>query len=395
MGVFEGRYAESESTTGGGFINWSKLGVKKEDFFEIPKRGDMTFDIVPFIMGPENPRVVTGVAKEGDIDYMLDIWVHRNIGPANQAVICLRQSYMQRCPVCEYLEEVKTQFGRDSEQYKALRASRRVVYNLLDADAPAKFQNKIYVFSASHYLFQKELIEKAGHEGKKIGRSYIDFADPKSGKTITCRTSTESSAAGDMIKFKDFEFERREKGFYISDKMIERAFRFDSALNLFTADQIEAILFGQEGQQATENTSRKNRGSSRRPPDEAEAEEYEDSPRHSRGQASEDDSPRSRGRRSEPEEDSEEEAPARGRRSVEADDDPPIRGRGGAEEVEEETPRRGSKSQVEEEPEEQKCPADYKFGVDFEKYDECGECELWEDCAKAHKKLAKSRRSEE
>ena len=33
-----------------------------------------------------------------------------------------------------------------------------------------------------------------------------------------------------------------------------------------------------------------------------------------------------------------------------------------------------------------RCPEGYKFGVDTEKYDECADCDIWDECLEAKRK---------
>ena len=58
------------------------------------------------------------------------------------------------------------------------------------------------------------------------------------------------------------------------------------------------------------------------------------------------------------------------------------------EEEEEEKPksvyRRTSKSEIEKSSKgKNRCPSGYRFGKDYEKYPECDDCDVWEDCMDA------------
>lgn len=199
--------------------------------FFTPKKGRNTIDILPFFVGKNHPDVVKGEIDEGDIDYVLDIWVHRGIGVNNNDVVCLNNNFGESCPICEEIKMMKDQ-GLEKEDYKDLYPKRRVVYNVLDhAD------EKVKIFSVSHYLFAKELqeeVEANNDEGEII------FAHPKIGKTIKFRAVEEEIGKNTFFKFKSFEFvDRKEE---IDEDILNQAITLDEFLNIKSYEQIKSLF---------------------------------------------------------------------------------------------------------------------------------------------------------
>jgi hypothetical protein len=363
MGYFanKGRYDESTSSNNSGFIDWGKAGVQKDDFYKPPKNGTVLIDIVPFFIKSENhPLVRRKKAKIGDLDYVLDIWVHRNVGPGEVDVVCPKRNYGLACPVCDFSEERSQTNGTKDEEYLASRAKRRVIYNVLDVQN----ESGLKVFDVSHFLFEKELIEESKHEGEVQGYSWLDFADPEEGCTIECRTSAEKFGQFETIKFKNFKFREREAGI-ITEKLMKKAVSFDEFLIVYSEEQINEIMYG-DGKV------------------EAEEKDTDSRPGRSIPTITDDD---------------EDEIPVRRRKAVESDDEEetvPRRKKPVVETVEEDTkdeeepapvkrtkPEAKKKSRTVEEEGEMTCPFDHKFGVDADEFDDCDECQIWKECMKA------------
>jgi len=79
----------------GNIINSSKLpeGVK---FFKV-KEGPHTIDILPFPAGITHPK-----AEEGQTIWVLDLFVHQNVGVEEQSYVCPQATWGLPCPVCQY-----------------------------------------------------------------------------------------------------------------------------------------------------------------------------------------------------------------------------------------------------------------------------------------------------
>jgi hypothetical protein len=428
VGIFSSRYQESESSGFPSFIDWGKAHVQKTDFYKPPKSGTMQIDIVPYIIRTTNhPLVAKGKLKVGDLDYVLDIYVHRAIGATNTDVVCLKMNYGKPCPVCELANEKLRTNGSDDEEYKALKPKRRVLYNVLDAVRESDLQ----VFDVSHWFFEKELIDKAKYEGEKIGKAYLDFADPDEGYTIECRTTTEKFNTYDVVKFKDFSFAKRGPNI-ITDEDIEDAVGFDQFLNLMTTEEIERLLYG-DGSDADpvnedENEEEESAPTSRRRRRSSSSDQTEQPPKRTRSRRSVpvEESEETGSSEEEEEEEKEKEPKPTRRKSrskpvpvepepddpdpeeytdaeeaaddFEAEAEEPDTGDDGEDEEEKPArPRRStrknsgsttasrSKAKTESAPKLDKCPHGHKFGVDTDEFDDCDDCEVWQECIAARR----------
>lgn len=347
------RYQKSyDSKDAGGantdVIDWGKVedGVK----FYKPKEGINKLIIVPYIIKTKNhPLVHAGDMEIGDMDYMMDLYVHRRVGPTEKDAICLKLNYGKACPLCDAAKEYR-QKG-DDESYKALKWSRRVYYNVLNA---RKMDAGLMVFSGvSHFLFEKEMIEEArgGAEGEEI----IDFASVDDGCVVKFRGSMDSFGGNEFLRFKSFDFLDREEDLW--DGIEEETVSFDEILILRDTKEMEKLLYDEDEGEPEEEEDEKRKKSSKsrkkKPEPEEEEDDEEKEERLSRKKSS---SKKKRESEDEEEEDEEEEKSSKkssGKKSGS-----------------------GKKKKT-------PCPHGHTFGDDCDTTDECDNCDVWEECSEA------------
>ena len=280
--------------------------------------------IVPFEIKTKNhPLVKSGDAEKGELDYKLEFYVHRNVGPRGDDFVCLSETYGKRCPICEKQKE----YSKDSDEYSALKAQRRVVYNVVDM----RDEQKMKVLSESHFLFEKELIEEARSEARD--GDILGFADPDSPYVISFRATQEKYNGRNFFKYKSFKFTETDIDV---DSLIDDAISLDECLNVLTYEEITAAIEGFDDDIDEED-------------EEQEEQEEQETKRNTRA-----------------------------KRKVEEDDE--------EEEIEEEeNTRKKTKSKKESKNDKfNKCPHGYVFGDDCEAYDECDKCKKWEECEEAY-----------
>jgi len=218
-----------------GILDWGKH--EGEVKFYKPKEGNNKIDIIPYTIASANhPLVKRGTLKVGDLDYTLDIWVHKNIGPSESDAVCLKKNYGKSCPICDQADEYR--MAGKKEEFDAYKAKRRVFYNIRDVMKP---DEGMMVLEQSHFLFEKELIEEAKNSAD--GDGIIDFADPDNGKTVKFRGSATTYQGHAGIEPKNFGFLDRDTP---TTKLVKLAIPFDALLVVHTADQMMALMTGED-----------------------------------------------------------------------------------------------------------------------------------------------------
>jgi hypothetical protein len=314
-----------------GILDFSKIDGDIK-FYKI-KEGVNKIDIIPYVMASKNnPIVHSGDFKVGQEAYVLDIWVHKSIGPAEADVVCPKKNYGKVCPICEQASDY--QKAGKKEEMEALQAKRRVFYNIMDAMKP---EDGLQVLEQSHWKFEKELVEAARAE-EELAR----FFDPENGVTVKFRGSPGTFKGRASMEPKGFGFVERKESIA---KLVKKAISFDDLLTVPTSDECFALMNGV---------------------DEDDNEDEEDeAPAKSKKKRDDDDE--------------DEDVPVRNKKPPVEDDD------------EDEAPPRKSKKDEEEEeappPKKAKgeCPFGHKFGDDNDTTKDCDKCpkDTWRACAKA------------
>lgn len=366
---------ESKGSSGGkaGVMDWKK--VDGEVQFFSPAEGRNRINIIPYTIKSKNhPLVKKGEFEVGDKDYVMDIFVHRGVGPSEASVLCLKNTYGKPCPICEQSALLRKQ-GKEDEA-GALKPSRRVFYNVQDLKNP----DVLKVFEASHYLFEKELIDEARDDEEG---GFVDFADEESGKEIKFRCSKTSKGGFEFNEFKSFSFEDRDEN--IPDELLESAISFDEIMNVPTYEEAEKILYGrdedddgedEEEDEVPAKKSSKKAVAKDEDDDDADDEE-EPAPKKTakKKPAVEEDDEDEDLDEDEEEEEKPAKKPAKKSKVVEEDDDDE------QEDEDDEPPaKKPSKKEKDCSGDCKKCPFGHKFGEDTDEFDDCDDCDVWDKC---------------
>lgn len=368
---------ESKGSSGGkaGVMDWKK--VDGEVQFFSPAEGRNRINIIPYTIKSKNhPLVKKGEFEVGDKDYVMDIFVHRGVGPSEASVLCLKNTYGKPCPICEQSALLRKQ-GKEDEA-GALKPSRRVFYNVQDLKNP----DVLKVFEASHYLFEKELIDEARDDEEG---GFVDFADEESGKEIKFRCSKTSKGGFEFNEFKSFSFEDRDEN--IPDELLESAISFDEIMNVPTYEEAEKILYGRDEDEDSEDEedlddevpakkSSKKAVAKDEDDDDADDEE-EPAPKKTakKKPAVEEDDEDEDLDEDEEEEEKPAKKPAKKSKVVEEDDDDE------QEDEDDEPPaKKPSKKEKDCGGDCKKCPFGHKFGEDTDEFDDCDDCDVWDKC---------------
>ena len=121
------------------FVNYFEL---PEGFSQwIPKGSDKgeehAFDIILFKVGDNFPDMYCNLNK-GDWAYLLDVGVHKNVGPEKQAVLCpnsfkskTAKGDKKGCPICERMAVLQANESDEDKRYsiyQKYKPQRRVMY---------------------------------------------------------------------------------------------------------------------------------------------------------------------------------------------------------------------------------------------------------------------------
>jgi len=353
--------SHSTKDQGGGgsrCIDWKS--VDGEVQFYQPSVGKNAINIIPFeIKSKNHPLVKQGQMEVGDLDYCLDVWTHRSVGPTESSVICLKKTFGKACPICEESEKLK-KAGKDNEA-KSLVAKRRVFYNIEDI---RKKPGEIQVFEVSHHLFEKELIDEARDDETS---DFVDFYDPETGKTVKFKCTKEKMGGFEFNSFKSFSFEERDEP--IDDDLLASAISFDQYMNILTYEQLQEILYG-----ANEDEDE----------DEDDEDEDEDDEKHARKKVH---AKKNVDEEDEEDDDEEDEKPSKKsakkpilpkskKKVVDEDEDDD-------EDEEENSAKKSSKT--EKSNGKANCPHGHTFGKDADEHEECEDCDKWSKCIGAKK----------
>jgi hypothetical protein len=309
--------------------------------------GRVRFDIIPYLVtDPKHPdrNDDEGTAVVGEPWYKRPFKLHRNVGSANDVMVC-PTSVGKKCPICEYRSK-RIREKAEKEETDALKPSLRNLY-LVIPKGHKKFEEEIHLLDISQYNFQsllnEELQENQEHE---------DFPSLDSGSTL--RVRFDAKTIGNSQPFAQasrIDFEEREEQ-YGWDALDESP-NLDEILIIPSYAEVQSKFFEIDDEEDGGGLKESDGSEEEEEEDDVfdEGEEEEEKPRRKKTVS----------RKRKPVEEPEEE-----------------------EEEEDESPRKKSKN-IE-------CPDGFTFGVDTDQYDECADCDVWDECREEKRKNKKVRR---
>lgn len=218
------RHQAGTKTTGGGRFPTIFLKDKVPEGVEFwfCKEGEHIVDIIPFEAGPDMPldERLQPVTPEGHLDYVLDLFVHTNVGEMLKPYVCPYENFGLPCPICEFMKATKL----DKEDWKKLVAKHRVVYFLWVHDSREEEKKGIQIHEASHY-FMEANIEAISKLPK--GGGFVKFSNPDSGKSLAWERKGAGMTNTDHIGHRLIERESP-----IPDKILDMTFPLDSVINM-------------------------------------------------------------------------------------------------------------------------------------------------------------------
>lgn len=317
-------------------ISKQKRGSKQYGYLNLPKGIQMfkeepgskaLLDILPYEVSskyhPDRDEEY-GIAVEGSLWYKRPFWIHRNVGPENNTVVC-PSSIGKRCPICEYrAQRLKEGAAWDDEEIRALKTTMRNLYVVVPIDNP-KYEEVPHIWDISQYLFQDKLNEEI-----QENEEYETFPDLEEGYTLSIRFSEETFGKNKYADVSRIDFKERSKPY--PESILEKVPCLDDLLEIRSYKSLEALFLGADDAEIEEVN-------------EIKKEEVED-----------------------------EEVPF-----YDDDDDEEETKKEVATTIEEK-PKRTKPHPVRATSD--KCPFGHTFGKDVDKYDDCDDCDKWEDCIK-------------
>jgi hypothetical protein len=330
----------------------SELGDK--EFWKCGE-GEHQIDIIPWIAGSNYPSKSYDI-KEGDIAIVLDIWIHYNVGPNEDSVVCPARNYGKPCPICEHINEIRKRDDLDEdeikERTKEKTPKRRSIYQIVCYDSNDEENKGVQIWDVAHFFMERHLTELS-QKPKRGG--FIAYADPDEGKQVYFKRKGQGQF---NTEYMAHQFLDRE--YIIDDAILDSTISLDEAVVVLSYNELKRKYWGSEDVPATGPT---------------EEEEEQEQPKTTRPA------------RKPPVTDEDVKAGA-------VTGDPDIE----PEQQEAEQPRRRVRkpAQKEEDKKEDKqeqdnqCPAGGVFGVDIDKpLPECDDCKVWDDCAREAERLEK------
>lgn len=224
-----------------GFMNYQSCALKFFKMGDVGKYHDI--NILPWKITTKNhPEVVAGNMQQGDYDYVLDVWVHRNVGPNQAECLCPKKTMGRPCPICD--EGNRLWEAGEKDAARPYFASRKCVYIVQELDERLHASEDPKIFEVSHATFSRDLQDEATNCLR--GKGVVNFANvDEDGRVVSFRVGEGKMGNGKTFK-KATGFSFQERVEEIPDDILERLPSLDSMMVVKTPEELKALMFGDD-----------------------------------------------------------------------------------------------------------------------------------------------------
>lgn len=213
----------------------SRSALKLPDGVEMfdlkDKKGNTKIDIIGYRVGKGHPT-----QKEGRTFYTRQYSAHANVGIDGKSVVCPRETFGERCPICENFAERKRK-GDDWDSIKDLKPKTRMLYNVIDLSLPKK---AIKVWDVGFFKSFGQKLEAT----IDLDDSNESFYHLKGGKTLVLGVIDDSfNKGGKSQAFKKVEAIQFIARPDYPEKVLDRAVCLDDCLVKMDYDELRKMYF--------------------------------------------------------------------------------------------------------------------------------------------------------
>ncbi len=230
------RHEQSVADKGGGqFGSYVEIGkLPKGVGFWKCTEGSHIIDFIPFLAGPNMPEISGGGIKEGEFTWLVDLWIHRNVGVLDAPYVCPARTNGKPCAICEHIQQNRDSMSK--EEFDGMKAKRRTLYLIWCHDNSDEENKGIQLWDMAHWFMENNLKEIA--ERPKGGGTILYF-DPDAGKNVLF---TRRGSGMSNTQFLGHRFDDREAP--IPDKILDQSFPLDSIIKYSDYDEIYKAFYG-------------------------------------------------------------------------------------------------------------------------------------------------------
>lgn len=213
---------------------------------EVTKGKPHIIDILPWFAGPNFPTKPQPT-PEGKWVYVLDLWVHKKVGPGKAVVVCPARNYGNRCPICEEIDNLV----RDGVEYEDIpfNHKRQCTYNVLVMDDEETESKGVQVWDVSYKYSEKAIVTAAV---SARGGGVIPFANPnrKFGRSLVFDVAKDKykTISGHRFELRDYD---------IPEDLLEECYPLDTMIKIYSYDELCVLLYGEGGKPPEDGAQRR------------------------------------------------------------------------------------------------------------------------------------------
>ena len=199
--------------------------------------GQVTFDVLMYEVKQNNHPEKSeedSTAIKGSLHWRVPIKVHKKVNDDDKDTICLK-TFGGKCPKCEYAKKRRAA-GADKDELKQYRPSERSVMFVRDINS-----KKIYIYEVSDFKFIKKIFKECLYD-----ENYYSFPDYEEGYSIKVRYSMEKYMSYSFPDVEKIDIVKRDKQYSPKsiDKLVKLLPDIQDCLTVLSYDEVASLISG-------------------------------------------------------------------------------------------------------------------------------------------------------
>ena len=202
--------------------------------FNPKEPGDYELEFIPFIVTDRNPMIEE--EDVGSLHYEMTYWRHRGIGSRKRYVICPEQTFGNRCPICEHVDQLREEdYEANKKLIGKLYAQERQLFCILNH---AEKKKGLQIWDVAYGNFGEVLDDRL--DRRRENEELVDFHDPEDGMTLIVSLKEEKIEKTKYLKCNYIDFRARRSP--VPQKFFDEAPVLDELPVEMSYDEIKNLL---------------------------------------------------------------------------------------------------------------------------------------------------------
>lgn len=205
------------------------------------KEGIMKVDFLEYKVTQEGNKW----AAPGLYHYERTFYVHRGVGPNDEAFVCPKKTAGKKCPICEHIARLNKEADADTKLIKSLLPKERQLFQGVNSTTEEEKEKGLQLLECAHFNFGKRLDKEIRDAEDSEGlESFAAHTKEEGGMTLKLGVEEKSFEGREFMAVETIKFLPRKDD--IDGDILTNVMDLDQLLIVKSYDELKKIFLQEE-----------------------------------------------------------------------------------------------------------------------------------------------------